>query len=146
MKVKAFVLILALAVACSDDDNSDSSKEKVESIAQTGSWLIDYYFDSDSDETTDYTNYVFIFTNDGAVTATNGIETHIGTWSVTSSGNDNSLDDVDFNIDFETPELFEELSDDWGVISISGDKIELIDVSGGNGETDYLTFVQNEGV
>ena len=35
---------------------------------------------------------------------------------------------------------FEELNDDWDVVSQSATKIELIDVSGGNGGTDYLTF------
>ncbi len=35
---------------------------------------------------------------------------------------------------------FEELSDDWDIISHSSTKIELIDISGGNGGTDYLTF------
>ena len=35
---------------------------------------------------------------------------------------------------------FEDLNDDWDIISQSSSKIELIDISGGNGGTDYLTF------
>jgi hypothetical protein len=35
---------------------------------------------------------------------------------------------------------FEDLVDDWDFISVSNTKIELIDISGGNGGTDYLTF------
>ena len=38
---------------------------------------------------------------------------------------------------------FEDLNDDWDFISQSSTKIELIDVSGGNGGTDYLTFEKN---
>ena len=41
---------------------------------------------------------------------------------------------------FTTPAEFMDLSDDWDVINITDSKIELIDVSGGNGGTDYLTF------
>jgi hypothetical protein len=38
---------------------------------------------------------------------------------------------------------FEDLNDDWDIISRSSTKIELIDISGGNGGTDYLTFEKN---
>lgn len=35
------------------------------------------------------------------------------------------------------------LSDDWDVLERTDTKIRLIDVSGGNGGTDYLTFEKN---
>jgi hypothetical protein len=63
----------------------------------------------------------------------------IGSWIRCGS----SSDDLDFNISFASPPDFEELSDDWDFISQSSSKIELIDVSGGNGGTDYLTFEKN---
>lgn len=54
---------------------------------------------------------------------------------------DDSQDDLDFN--FNLSNEFEDLSDDWDIISQSSTKIELIDVSGGNGGTDYLSFQKN---
>jgi hypothetical protein len=53
-----------------------------------------------------------------------------------------SDDDDDFILDFAVPESsdFEDLIDDWDFISVSNTKIELIDISGGNGGADYLTF------
>lgn len=48
--------------------------------------------------------------------------------------------EIDFNIFFASPENFSELSDDWNIVSYSDTKIELMDVSGGDGETDLLTF------
>ena len=71
-----------------------------------------------------------------------------GTWSVedddsnSSSDSDDSTDDDDFNIFFPVPDTndFEDLNDDWDIVSISNNKIELTDVSGGNGGTDFLTF------
>ncbi len=53
---------------------------------------------------------------------------------------DDDSDDLDFNIVFQLTNDFEDLNDDWDIISHSATKIELIDVSGGNGGTDYLTF------
>jgi hypothetical protein len=48
--------------------------------------------------------------------------------------------EIDFNIFFASPEKFSELSDDWNIVSHTATKIELIDVSGGDGDTDLLTF------
>ena len=48
--------------------------------------------------------------------------------------------EIDFNIFFAAPEDFSELSEDWNIISYSENIIELIHESGGNGDTDLLTF------
>ena len=75
-----------------------------------------------------------------------------GIWSVVDgSGNSssdddgNSTDDDDFNILFSVPATsdFDDLNDDWDIISVTANKIELIDISGGNGGTDFLTFEKN---
>ncbi|MAN60202.1 MAG: hypothetical protein CMC08_10240 [Flavobacteriaceae bacterium] len=121
-------------------------------MAQTGTWRISSFIDSGEDETTDFNGYVFTFNTDGSLVAVNGTTTVSGTWSVTddssnSSTDDdgNSTDDDDFNIFFPVPESsdFEDLNDDWDVISVSPTVISLIDISGGNGGTDTLTFTQN---
>lgn len=51
-----------------------------------------------------------------------------------------SSGEIDFNIFFAAPADFNELSEDWNIISYSSNKIELIHISGGNGGTDLLTF------
>ncbi|MCB0468743.1 MAG: hypothetical protein KDC64_11120 [Aequorivita sp.] len=111
--------------------------------AQSGSWKITYFFDSDQNETDHFTGYVFTFNNNGSLVAVKGSTTVTGTWSVTdsnSSDDDGGSNDTDFNIFFASPADFEDLSDDWDIISVSNSKIELTDVSGGNGGTDFLTF------
>lgn len=144
-------------VACSKDKTdpeptNQTSADQVEEIAESGSWEITYFFDSDTDETSDFAGYDFTFNTDGSLVATNGNTTVTGTWSVEDdSSNSNSdddgdsTDDDDFNIFFPVPETndFEDLNDDWDIISVTDNKIELIDVSGGNGGTDYLTFEKN---
>jgi len=144
-----FFAVALLAVSCdSNDDPADTQADvnasELQSTAQDGQWRITYYFDSEKEETSDYTGYVFTFGADGTVTATNGTMEVAGSWSVTdsSSSDDDSFDDsdVDFNLFFATPADFEELSDDWDILEYGSSVIRLIDVSGGDGTTDYLTF------
>ncbi|MBT0607391.1 hypothetical protein KIV10_04285 [Aequorivita echinoideorum] len=113
-------------------------------IVQNGNWRITYYFDTDQEETNHFTGYIFTFNSNNSLVAVKGDNSVTGTWSITngSSSDDDggSSNDTDFNIFFSSPADFEELSDDWDIISISNSKIELTDVSGGNGGTDFLTF------
>lgn len=146
------VLILSIAtfslVACSSDDDGDplneNLKREIENSLKNNTWIITKYIDSGEDELYHYNGYEFMFADSGVLTATNGINTYTGTWSITnSSSSSSSSNDVDFNIFFASPEDFEELSDDWDILSNTSTKIELIDISGGNGGTDYLTFERN---
>ena len=152
-------MIIALtSVACSNDDsdndNNDNSNsaQEVTLIAQSGTWKITYFWDTDEDETSNFAGFVFDFKENGTITAVKGSTTVSGTWSVVDdSGNSssdddgNSTDDDDFNIFFNVPASsdFDDLIDDWDIISVTANKIELTDVSGGNGGTDFLTFEKN---
>ena len=153
-----FLLMLSfslMSAMCSSDDDDGSPNNnsqqiaEIESIAQSGTWRITNFNDSGQNETSDFNDYDFTFNSDGSLVATNGSNTLTGTWSVTddsnSSDDSSSDDDVDFNIFFPVPENsdFEDLNDDWDVVSTTSTRIELIDVSGGNGGTDMLTFERN---
>lgn len=140
-----FVLISLMLVACSSSDDSNSNSgnttQDVVNAAQSGNWIITYFFDTDSEETNNFTGYVFTFGSNGVLTATNGSTTVTGSWSVTdSNSNDDSPDDLHFNISFSTPADFQDLTDDWEILNYTSSIIELRDVSGGNGGTDLLTF------
>lgn len=144
-----------ISLSCSSDDNDssiDNSQQiaQIESIAESGTWLITNFIDSGQDYTSDFTGYNFTFASDGTLTASNGTTTLNGTWSITndsssSSSSNSSSDDIEFNIFFPVSDTndFEELNDDWDIVSTSATKIELIDISGGNGGTDRLTFEKN---
>ncbi|WP_299120842.1 hypothetical protein [uncultured Winogradskyella sp.] len=153
-----FIMMLSfslMSTTCSSDDDggsfNDNSQEiaEIENAVELGSWIITSYIDSGDNETNDFTGYSFTFEANGTLTATNGTTTYSGTWSVTddssSSDDSNSNDDIDFNISFPVPEsnVFEDLNDDWDIVSHSDTVLSLIDVSGGNGGTDTLVFEKN---
>ena len=138
--------IFLTSCSSNNDDNisNDITKIQIENNVKAAAWHISKYIDSGNDEINHFTGFNFTFGANNVLTATNGINTNLGTWSITdNNSNDDSQDDLDFNIFFASPPYFEELSDDWHFISQTNTKIELIDVSGGNGGTDYLTFEKN---
>lgn len=144
----SLIFMLNMASTCSGDDNNSSSADATPVIntVTSGTWRVTYYFDTDTDETSHFTGYNFTFGGSNVLTATNGTNSYTGSWSVItddSSDDDNPSGDLDFNILFSSPANFADLSDDWDILSRTATKIELIDVSGGNGGTDYLTFEKN---
>lgn len=145
-KILAFFLSLFTIVSCNtDNDNTNNNTQNtVQSNVQGGAWRITKFIDSGKDETNYFTGYNFTFNSSGVLNANNGTNNYDGTWSITdSNSSDDSQDDLDFNINFNLTNDFEDLNDDWDFISQTSTKIELIDVSGGNGGTDYLTFEKN---
>jgi hypothetical protein len=144
LPILAFLVSLFTMYSCTNDDNNNSIQTNVQNNIQTGTWRITKFIDSGVDETADFTGYNFSFNSPNILIATNGINNYQGTWSVArSNSNDDSPDDLDFIINFNLTNDFEDLNDDWDFISQSATKIELIDISGGNGGTDYLTFEKN---
>lgn len=144
------LLIVSFTVLLSSCSKSKTTQKEIDNItehAQLGDWTISKMIDSGDDETSNFQAYVFTFNEDGTIVATKNTTTHNGTWSITNSSNsdDDSSDDdsdIDFNISFNVPESndFDDLNDDWDILSHSENKIELQDISGGNGGTDLLTF------
>ncbi len=145
------LVILNGTISCNKDDddavvNAAQDPVQVINTVNQGTWRITFYQDSQTDETSNFSGYTFTFGASNVLTATNGSTNYTGTWSVTNSdsNDDNPSNDLDFNIGFSSPQLFDdELTDDWDIISYTSTKIQLIDISGGNGGTDYLTFEKN---
>ncbi len=150
-KTANIVMVISCAlilVACSKDDSNNpnnSSANQTANIAQSGAWEITYFYDTDKDETANFSGYTFNFNEDGSLVATKGTTTVNGSWSVQNDDDSSSNDShLDFNILFQVPENhnFDDLNEDWDVISATENKIELSDISEGNGDADYLTFIK----
>ena len=146
------LLSLGFNYSCSKDETKDDDKitaadmDQIKAAVEAGDWRITSYLDDAMDETNTYVGYSFTFNSDGTLGATDGNTSVSGAWSITnsdSSNDDSSADDIDFNIFFTSPDIFEELADDWEIVKYSSTKIELKDISGGDGSEDYLTFAKN---
>ena len=158
IKYYSILIVLLAFVACTNDDSDTTNSadlnaeiEEIQDLATSGSWVVTSYIDSGVDETDDFTGYTFTFNANGSLVADNGANMVEGSWSVTGDDSNNSSDDsssddsddIDFNIFFASPESFSELTEDWDIVSRSSTKIDLIDISGGDGSTDTLTFEKN---
>ncbi|MCT8338607.1 hypothetical protein MG296_00945 [Flavobacteriaceae bacterium TK19130] len=149
----AILISVPFVISCSSDDDSTNddnnpSASQTIAIVQDGTWRVTSFIDSGQDETSDFNGYVFTFESDGTLRAENGSNDKVGTWAIdssSSSDDDGASDDDDFIIFFNVPDTddFEDLNDDWDILSASDTKIELRDISGGNGGTDTLTFEKN---
>lgn len=118
---------------CSSDGGVDDTA--LVNALTTGDWYITYFFD-DTDETSDFADYVFNFATNNTATATDMSGTTNGTWS-TSSGDETVLE---LNLNFGTSIPLDELADDWDVLEVTNDIIRLKDISGGDGSEDFVTF------
>jgi hypothetical protein len=148
LSILSLLFVLNVASMCSNDDNSNSVADPtpVVNTVTSGTWRITLYDDNGVIKTNNYSNYIFTFNSNGVLTASNSTS-YNGTWSVTANNsNDDSQDDLDFNISFTSPapsSFTDDLTDDWDIVSYTANRIQLIDISGGNGGTDYLTFEKN---
>jgi hypothetical protein len=116
------------------DDGYYEDAQVIRDILLAVNWKVASYIDSGDDETSDYNGYVIDFKASNEVIATNGSNTNNGNWSVNNAGNELTLD---FN---GSP--FDEFNDDWDIVSVTPNRIELRDVSGGGSGTDILILVK----
>lgn len=134
------VFMLNVASTCSNDDDSSSSNNpsiiEVNNNVVTGAWQVTLFSESGSNQTSNFSGYNFNFTTGGVLTAVNGSTTVTGTWS---TGTDDSTPKMYINFNVSNGP-FEEISEDWIILSNSSSKIELKHISGGDGSIDLLTF------
>lgn len=98
-------------------------------------WFISSYLDDGIDETATFNGFTFEFGNSGTVEAQNGSTMVNGSWSSMSNG-------MELSLNFGSTVPLDELNDEWDVISITTNQIELQDVSGGGGGTDTLILTK----
>ncbi len=125
--VISFLIIFFLGSCFKKDAN------QFESDLTATSWKITQFIYDNSDNTSDYSNYVFKFNSDGTLSALDDVITYDGSWSTSSS------DPVIFNLNMNYWST--ELNQYWDVVTHSSTKIELKHES--LGDTDILVFEIN---
>ena len=144
-KIFYSVLGISLLASCSKWTNTQKQLNKT---AIDGTWVISSYIDNGEDETADFTTFRLDFQENDILNGTDLLSSnsnpYVGSWSITdSNGNDDSLEDLNFIMNFSVGNKLDDLSDDWDIISFTDTEIKLIDVSGGGGGTDYLTLTKH---
>lgn len=102
-------------------------------FAQTitnGSWQISYFF-TDSEKTTNYTGYSFVFKSDKSVVATKGSVTETGQWDSTLQNGVRNLQ-ITFSSD-----LLGKLNSNWKLFEFNNSQIRLRNITT---STQYLYF------
>jgi hypothetical protein len=144
--LKTTYSLLTIAVlSLTSCKNKTTVQEDIKSNTTVGTWKVTKYVDSGNDETIKFNGSTFTFSDGGTATVTDSKGfTTAGSWTIhDSNSKDDTQDDLHFVLSFPANSRAEELNDDWDFISQSNTKLELTDVSGGNGGTNYLTFEKN---
>ncbi|PVX46426.1 hypothetical protein C8C85_2283 [Flavobacterium sp. 103] len=95
-----------------------------------GAWAIPYFFD-DSEKTSFYSGYSFVFKSDKSVVATKGTLSETGQWESTIQNGDREL-----QLNFSS-ELLSKLNKNWELFEFNNSKVRLRDVGT---STNYLYF------
>ncbi|WP_026977584.1 hypothetical protein [Flavobacterium tegetincola] len=148
--ILAAIIVFTIALNCScssDDDRNTLDNDSISAVVtamNSGTWRVTKYIDGENNETADFSGYNFTFTENNILMASKDDEI-MGSWLVvTDDSNGRSSNTyLDFIISFSGPAKFLDLTDDWDIRLSTANKLELVDGSGGDGATDYLTFEKN---
>ena len=119
----------------SGDQGGGSNPLAISDVIVEGKWVVASYVDTEKDETVHFNGFEMDFSSDGKVTTTKGEDVLNGTWSViTDSGVEKLV------LEFGEQVPFDEFNDDWDIIEVKEARIELKDVSGGDGSISKLVL------
>lgn len=116
--VLLFIIINCFFAGCTREPLAYISTTK--EIISQGKWSVDYYF-SGQDKTAQFSNYQFIFTGNGTVTASDSGHSYTGTWSMVTGVNRNEI--LKINLD-HVPDL-QELNNQWSVDDKSSNWVSM---------------------
>jgi hypothetical protein len=123
---------LVLQRVC-DDNNDDGDVLEIRNFMMGGDWIVALYEDGDMNETENYMGYTFNFMANHLITTTlseTGVS-YPGLWRVLR----NSDGKLKVYLNFGDVDPLVELTEDWELVSITNDRIELKDVSSNNAGT-----------
>lgn len=132
------LMCLALVLSGCDNDDDLSNQDPVAGAALKiqGQWSVTSYVKEGSNQTSVFQNHFFTFQSNGSILVTkSGSQVSSGTWKVIQDGGQLKLDLV-----LSGGSYFQEITEDWEIVSTSSGSLSLKNVSGGNGGTDLLVF------
>lgn len=117
------------------DDHTGIENPDLSAVLSEGTWVVAEYQHAGRDETGNYQEYEWTFNSEGQVTVSDGSGEIAGTWSsITDSGT------LYLVFDFGETAPFVEFSEDWEILEYNYEKVDLRNVSGGDGSVDRLVL------
>jgi hypothetical protein len=144
VKDKLFIALLLLLVACNDDNNDNSGGSYAPNLTTQlnndlpgDSWIITEFIDDD--ETDEYDGFTFDFAPDSTLTATRTSDSTvvIGTWFTLF---DDGQTELWINFPNSGDPRFDELTEDWCLISANDQLIRLREDDDNDDDDDLLRF------
>lgn len=136
------IFLVLLVVSSCDTGGSSSSTADPQTLinsAKQGTWRISNYNHSGVNEASNFTGYNFTFSVTNVLSASNGTNTYVGTWSVVADDSQTNPTGLKFNITIANPTEFASLSKAWIVASYNGSTIYLTE----SNSSDVLVFTKN---
>lgn len=118
--------VVMLLLSCSKSKTDEAASVNI----SIGTWRISYFWNQ-TDQTSNYSSYYFMFLNGGTFMAHGSSTTITGTWSQTATR---------ININFSNPAM-SELNGNWLKTELTTSSIKLKDDS--PSQDDQLYFVKN---
>lgn len=109
------------------DDSNDGDVPEIRNIMMGGDWIVALYEKGDMNETDNYAGYTFNFMANHLISTTLSETgaTYPGLWRVLR----NYEEKLKVYLNFGDVDVLDELTDDWKLVSITNDRIELMHVS-----------------
>lgn len=129
---------------CDEDDDTDHNDDDADDtefigILIDGTWQVTQYVSGTNDETSVFSDFVFVFNDDGTSLSTDSVTFIPGTWE--TNGDDGTLE---LELDSGDDSPFDKITEDWDIVEYSSSLIRLkhIDEESNDGET-KLVFEKN---
>jgi hypothetical protein len=125
-----------------NDNAGDGDVSEIRNIMLGGLWNVASYEDEGVNETEDYAGMDFGFSNFNQVEVSiNDDPIRAGLWRVIR----NTDGELKFFLNLgDDNDALGDLTDDWKIVSVTSERIELMDVSGGDGTTEVLVFEKKQ--
>lgn len=121
-----------------DDNVNDGDVMEIRNTMMGGEWVVAKYTDDGVDQASYYSASYFAFEAEHRLNVTTGITGPVypGHWNVLR----NSDNEIKVYLNLGEEGDLGELTDDWDFVSIDANRLELRDISGGNGGVSTLIF------
>ncbi len=137
------VIILFFGIALTNCSNDDGIATPTISQSDVqGVWVVSFFEERGVNETGDFAGFSFDFKSGGTLDVTGNGLSLSGTWSLRNGSDPGEPQELVIAIPTVDKPL-EELNDDWDIMAYNSSKIELREISGGDGHLEQLHFTKN---